>query len=95
MSWWPGVGKEVEKFMIACSESAKIPTEKSVDTWPDAQPWERLHMDWGYIQDLGNVLVIVEAGSGWIEVFICGNRPTEKIIYCLSDFFGRFGVCTH
>ena len=94
MSWWPGVGKDVEKFISACSESAKIRprTEKSIDTWPDAQPWERLHMDWAYIQEVGNILIIVDAGSGWIEAFICGDRPTEKVIHCLSAFFGRFGV---
>ena len=94
MSWWPGVGKDVEKFISACSECAKIRprTEKSIDTWPDAQPWERLHMDWAYIQELCNILIIVDAGSGWIEAFICGDRPTEKVIHCLSAIFGRFGV---
>ena len=94
MSWWPGVGKDVEKVISACSECAKIGprTEKSIDTSPDAQPWERLHMDWAYIQEVGNTLIIVNAGSGWIEAFICGNRPTEKVIHYLSAIFGRFGV---
>ena len=49
-------------------------------------------MDWAYIQEVGNILINVDAGSGWIEVFICGNRPTEKVIHCLSAIFGRFGV---
>ena len=51
MSWWPGVGKDVEKFVNDCSECAKNRprTEKSADTWPEAKPWERLHMDWAYI----------------------------------------------
>ena len=57
MSWWPGFGKDVEKFVSAYSECAKIRprTEKSIDTWPDAQPWERLHMDWAYIQEVSNI----------------------------------------
>ena len=93
-SQWPGVGKDVEKFVNACSEFAKIRprTEKSIDTWPDAQPSERLHMDWASIQEVGNILIFVDAGSGWIEAFICGDRPTEKVIHCLSAIFGRFGV---
>ena len=48
MFWWLGVGKDVEKFIGTWSECAKVRprTEKSeVDTWQDAQPWERLHMD--------------------------------------------------
>ena len=41
MSWWPGVGKDVEKFVNGCSECAKnCPRdEKSADTWAEAQPW--------------------------------------------------------
>ena len=94
MSWWPGVGKDVEKFISACSECAKIlpRTEKSIDTWPEAQPWKRLHMYWAYIQEVCNILIIVEAGSGWIKAFICGNQPTEKVIQRLSAIFGRVGV---
>ena len=51
-------------------------------------------MNWAYIQDgeVGNFLIIVDAGFGWIEAFICGDRPTEKVIHCLSAIFGRFGV---
>ena len=49
-------------------------------------------MDWAYIQEVGNILIIVDAGSGWIEAFQCGDRPTEKDIHCLSAIFGRFGA---
>ena len=49
-------------------------------------------MDWAYIQEVGNILIIVNAGSGWIEAFICGDWPTEKVIHCLSAIFWRFGV---
>ena len=52
MSCWPEAEKDVvEKIKCACSECAQTRprTEKLVDTWPDAQPWERLHMDWSYI----------------------------------------------
>ena len=94
MSWLPGIGKDVEKLLSACSECSKIRqrTEKLIDTWPCAQPRERLHMDWAYIQEVCNIVIIVDAGSGWIEAFICGDRPTEKVIHCLPAIFGRFGV---
>ena len=93
-SWWPGVGKDVAKFLSGCSECEKsrTGTQKSIDTWPDAQPWERLHVDWAYIQEVGNIFIIVDAGFGWIEAFLCGDRPMEKIIHCQSAIFGRFGV---
>ena len=55
MTWWPGVGIDVNKFISASSECAKIRprTEKLVNTWPDAQPWDSLQMDWAYIQEVG------------------------------------------
>ena len=66
MSFWPGVGKDTEKSKSACSECAKIRprTSKSVDIWPDAQPWKRLHMDRAYIQEVGNNFISVVSDSG-------------------------------
>ena len=66
---------------------------KTVSTWPGADVWERLHMDWGYVKGQSNILVIVDAGSGWIEAFPAGNRTSETVkkIY-LSQIFARFGI---
>ena len=37
---------------------------KTIPTSPEAEVWERLHVDWGYVKDQGINLVIVDAGSG-------------------------------
>ena len=47
-------------------------------------------MDWGYIKDQGNILVIVDAG--WIEALPAGNRTSEKVKVHLSQIFARFGI---
>ena len=65
---------------------------KTVSTWPEADVWERLHMNWGYVKDQGNILVIVDAGSGWIEAFLAGNRTSETVKIYLSQIFARFGI---
>ena len=49
-------------------------------------------MDWGYVKDQGNILKIVDAGSGWIEAFPAGNRTSETVIIYLSQIFARFGI---
>ena len=49
---------------------------KTVSAWPEADVWERLHMDWSYVKDQGNILIFVDAGSGWIEAFPAGNRTS-------------------
>ena len=91
---WPRMTADIKKFVNDCYECSKSrPRESnSVDTWPDAKPWERLHMDWAYSQEVGNILILVDAGSGWIEAFVCGTRPTESVIKCLSSTFARFGI---
>ena len=65
---------------------------KTVSTWPEAEVWERLHMDWGYVKDQGNILVIVDAGSGWIEAIPAGNRTSQTVKVYLSQIFARFGI---
>ena len=49
-------------------------------------------MDWGYVKDQVKILVIVDAGSGWIEVFSAGNRITETIKIYLSQIIAGFGI---
>ena len=65
--------------------------EKTVCAWPEADVWERLHMDWGYFKDQGNILLTVDAGSGWIEAFPAGNRTSETVKVYLSQIFARLG----
>lgn len=62
------------------------------EKWPDARPWERLHMDWAYVKGEGNVLIIVDAGTGWIEAFPCAKRTTDNVRKCLRAVFSRFGI---
>ena len=49
-------------------------------------------MDWGYVKDQDNILVIVDAGSGWIEAFPAGNRTSETVKIYLSQIFARLGI---
>ena len=42
---------------------------KTVSTWSEAEVREKVHMDWGYVKDQCNILVIKDAGSGWIKAF--------------------------
>ena len=65
---------------------------KTVSTWPEADVWKQFHMDWGYVKDQGNILVIVDAGSDWIEAFTAGNRTSETVEVYLGQIFARFGI---
>ena len=60
--------------------------------WPEADVWERLHIDWGYDKDQGNILVIVDAASDWIEAFSAKKKTSGTVEVYLSQIFARFGM---
>ena len=94
MAWWPGMDYDLQRFIEKCQQCQMLRprVQKQIDTWPHADIWERIHMDWAYVKDHGNILIIVDAGSGWIEAFPCNDRSTANVIKCLSATFARFGV---
>ena len=49
-------------------------------------------MDWGYVMDQGKILVIFDAGSGWIDVFQAGNRTSKTVKLYLSQILTKFGI---
>ena len=80
---------DIEKFVKICNVCSKHrPTLKdSTDKWKEYGPWERLHTDWLYEQENGNVPVIADAGSGWLEGFPCTERSTGNVVRCLRTIF--------
>ena len=65
---------------------------KTVSACPEAEVWERFHMNWGYFKDQGDILVIVEAGLGWMEAFPAGYRTLQTMKVYVSPIFSRLGV---
>ena len=94
IAWWLGITQDVQNFVSKRKncQMNRPSLGKTVSAWPEADVWERLHINWGYVDDQGNILVIVDAGSGWIEAFPAGNRTSEIIKVYLSQIFARFGI---
>ena len=94
IAWWPGITQDVQHFVSKCKncQMNRSSLGKTVFTWPEADVSERLHMDWGYVKDQGNILVIVDVGSGWIEAFPAGNKTSETVKIYLSPIFARLGI---
>ena len=65
---------------------------KTISSWPEVDVCERLHMDLGYVKHRGNILVIFDAGSGWIEDFPAEKKTSESVKVYLSQFFTRFEI---
>ena len=86
MAWWPGISQDLLRYVSKCKECQQNRpcVGKTVSTWPEAEVWERLHMDWGNAKDQGNILVIMDVGSGWIETFPAGKRTSQTVKVHLS-----------
>ena len=88
IAWWPGITQDFQHFVSNCKncQMNRPSLGKTVFAW------ERLHMELGYAKDRGNILVIVDASSGWIEAFPAGNRTSETVKLYLSQIVARFGI---
>ena len=94
MDLCPGISQDVLRYVSRCKECQenKPSLGKTVSIWTEAEVWERLHMDCGYARDQGNILVIVDTGSKWIDAFSAGNRTSQTVKVHLSHIFARFGI---
>lgn len=49
-------------------------------------------MDWAHHRHAGDILIVADSTSGWLEAAVCSNRRTETVIEHLRAIFARFGV---
>ena len=93
-AWWPGMNNDNEQFVMKCHTCAsnRPRMTDNKDKWEQSKPWERIHIDWLYKPEYGEILIIADAGSRWIEAFSCPDRSTPSVIKCLRTVFSRFGV---
>ena len=92
--WWPGMRKDIQHHIEACEcQERKPPNQKSTHEWPkEILPWSRVHMDHAYIRDVGLVLIVVDAMSGWPEVIRVRDRSAKTCKTVLQGIFSRMGV---
>ena len=51
IAWSPGITQDVQHFVSKCKNCQMNRPSRGItfSTWPEADVWERLHMDWGYV----------------------------------------------
>jgi transposase InsO family protein len=93
-AWWPSIRKDTATWVTQCSVCQKVRPRftKSQSSWPKGEVFERIHADWFFVRGIGNLLLIVDSASGWIEVFQFRERTTENVVRALTDVFCRFGI---
>ena len=93
-AWWPGYCEDVETFVARCGKCSGMKGKPSVmHTWPkENAPWHRVHMDHAYIKEVGLILILVDAYSGWPEAVWVKDRSAETVKTVLRAIFARLGV---
>ena len=93
-AWWPSINKDVRDWVARCNNCNKWRprSQKGLSSWPSSAPFERVHADWCFIPQVGNLLLFVDSRSGWIEVSTPSTRSTSHVIAALSSLCSRFGV---
>ena len=83
--------KQFVKNCPECSNNRPRPTDYT-DKWEESALWVRLQTDWLFESEKGNILIIADAGSDWLEAFPCTDRSTRIVVRCLQTIFSRFGI---
>lgn len=95
--WWPGMDKQIANYIGKCNvcKAFKAKNRNYRQPWPEpSQPWERIHVDFaGPIQNK-YLLVVVDAYSGYPEVFITSDMKSDTVITRLRRLFSQLGVPT-
>jgi transposase InsO family protein len=92
--WWPGVSKELEAMITACSKCEKErvhhPEPLRPTPTPD-YPWQQVGMDL-FEWNKQRYLLIVDYYSRWIKVVQTSKTTTAAIINHIKSIFARHGI---
>ena len=94
--WRPNIDLHIEEIVKGCNEcqmTRAVPAVAPLNPlpWP-SKPWSRIHMD--YMGPFLNhmLLVIIDAGSKWIEVFPVQSSTAKVTIQHLKPLFAQIGL---
>lgn len=94
--WYPGLDKDIEKLVSSCEvcqQHRKEPAPAPLHPWEYPEgPWKRIHIDYaGPYKDV-MLLIVVDAYSKWMEVYITKSTSSETTIKKLRECFAVHGL---
>ena len=94
--WWPGLDNDIEKFVKgcrACNLASPDPRKSKLSLWPQAKEnFKRVHVDLFGPVGGRNFLILIDAFSKWIEVFLMDSTDSQSVLEKLREVFARFGI---
>ena len=93
--WWPGLDKEIEKYVqncMACQSTANIKKEVVTTQWKQCEvPLERVHVDFFHFNG-ETFFLIVDSYSKFLEVVLMKKTDAKHVIAELQKFFVVYGL---
>ncbi|XP_049790485.1 uncharacterized protein K02A2.6-like [Schistocerca nitens] len=93
--YWPGIDREIEHLVAACSQCAsqQASPRAAFSSWPPAtQAWERVHIDFAGPFLNGFWLIVIDAYSRFPYVVRCSSTTSEVAIQALAKIFSVEGL---
>lgn len=95
--WRPSLDKDIENLAARCqtwTTNSKQPMKAPLKQWNvSEQPWQQIPMDFMGKFLNHDFLIIVDAHSKWLEVFVMHNTSSVSTIAVLKSRFARYGLC--
>lgn len=94
--WWPNLDKELEELVQnchACQANRQKPATAPLHPWSwPTGVWQRIHIDFAG-PFLGHMfLLVLDAYSKWLEIFLMPTTTSNKTIETLRALFARYGL---
>ena len=94
--WWPGMDKDIEHQVKACSDCQSTrkdppPVPLHPWTWPE-RPWSRVHIDYAGPMEGKMFLLMMDAHSKWMEVHVTNSATSTATIELLRRTFATHGL---
>lgn len=97
--WWPKIDEQQENFVrhcASCQQTRNAAFKAPLHHWPvPVRRWQRLHIDFAETRHEGqprNLLLVVDAYSKWLEVFLMRSITAENTIDRLRTLFASYGL---
>ena len=94
--WWPKLDTKIEEMVRCCNDcqlTRPMPPASPLNPlpWP-AKPWSRIHIDFAgpFLNHM--FLIVIDAGSKWIEAFPMLTSTSKATIQCLKTLLAQFGL---
>ena len=92
--WWPGISKDLERFVkqcLVCTKRSVPRKEPMIPSELPTYPWQKVGTDLFELKG-ATFLLVVDYFSRYVETTKLASTTSSAIISALKSIFARFGI---